>query len=111
MNCEEMNASAGAFAGDLDAETINNGSTIDNILRHPSTSLAKCDIIEDIMLIETEETGLLHVVHSSYEMWEGRLFSNREAFKNTLRKHAIYNNFNLNHLKANNSAMRAKCKD
>lgn len=65
VNCDEMNASDGAFAGDLNAEIINNGSTIDNVSRHPSASLAKFDIIEDIMLVETEETSLLHIVDLS----------------------------------------------
>lgn len=109
--CDEMNASSGAFVGDLGAKIINNGSTIDDVSGHPSSSLAKCDIIEDSMLAETEEGSLLHIVDLSNEMWLGRLFFKRKVFKNTLRKHAMYNNFNLKHLKTNNGLVTTKCKD
>ena len=54
-------------------------------------------IFEDDMVPEEFDTQLEH--NSSREMWLGREFANRDDFRKTLAKFAIYNNFTLQHLK------------
>ena len=45
------------------------------------------------------------------EMWPGREFPDREAFRKGIAKHAIYNNFTLKHIKMNMKMVTACCKD
>eukprot|EP00268_Persea_americana_P030238 TRINITY_DN29288_c0_g1_i1.p1 TRINITY_DN29288_c0_g1~~TRINITY_DN29288_c0_g1_i1.p1 ORF type:complete len:202 (-),score=10.97 TRINITY_DN29288_c0_g1_i1:620-1225(-) len=48
---------------------------------------------------------------SSQEMWLGRKFPNRDTFRKTLAKFAIYNNFTLKHLKTNRTKVTNLCND
>lgn len=49
--------------------------------------------------------------NSVHEMWVSREFLNRQTFRNTLAKFAIYANFTLKHLKTNLTKVRVGCKD
>lgn len=49
--------------------------------------------------------------NSAREMWIGRVFPDRQMFRNTLAKFAIYGNFTLKHLKTNMTKVTARCKD
>ena len=55
----------------------------------------------------TSEEG----VDSAREMWLGREFSDREAFKRCIAKFVIYSNFTLEHVHANMMQVTARCKD
>ena len=66
-------------------------------------------IFEDDMAPEEFDTQLEH--SSSWEMWLGREFANRDDFRKTLAKFAIYNNFTLQHLKTQQFKVTARCKE
>ena len=47
---------------------------------------------------------------SAREMWLGREFPNREAFRRPIAKYAIYNNFTLKHERTNMKMVTVSCK-
>ena len=46
---------------------------------------------------------------SSHEMWKGRVFNSRDAFKSTLAKFAMYKNFCLKPIRTNRFEATARC--
>ncbi|XXG62980.1 hypothetical protein AAC387_Pa05g1260 [Persea americana] len=63
--------------------------------------------IEDAMV--PEEYLIETYQNSAGEMWIGRKFSDRNTFRRTLAKFAIYNNFSPKHLKTNRTKVTAHC--
>ncbi|XXG53748.1 hypothetical protein AAC387_Pa03g1798 [Persea americana] len=63
--------------------------------------------IEDTMV--PEKYLIETYLNSTREMLIGRKFSNRDTFKRILAKFAIYNNFNLKHLKTSRTKVTARC--
>ena len=76
------------------AQLINSGVQRDTHSRNEEDNFSKSPFVgimipEDI--VPKEGTG------SAKEMWLGREFPNREAFRRAIAKYAIYNNFTLKH--------------
>lgn len=78
---------------------------------HEQPFVRQEDCIEDTFLPDQGQTSDDHSEGSPCEMWKGRRFCDRESFRNTMKKFAMYNNFSLKHLKTSRMEVSARCGD
>ncbi|RWR83613.1 Transposase, MuDR, plant [Cinnamomum micranthum f. kanehirae] len=74
----------------------------------PSSEHSGVNFIDNMV---PEESNVDIGNNSAREMWVGREFPDRDTFRKTLAKFAIYGNFTLKHLKTNMYKVTACCKD
>lgn len=67
----------------------------------PIRSSSQSDMVDTLVPVE-DEIPDVGAEESPREMWKGRVFYDRDTFRKTLGKFAVYNNFELKHIKSNN---------
>ena len=89
------------------AQLINLGVQRDTTSRIEEDGFSKSPFVDTMIpedVVPEEGTG------SAREMWLGREFPDREAFRRAIVKYAIYNNFTLKHERTNMMIVTASCK-
>ena len=90
------------------AELINSGVQRDTTSRNEEDGFSKSPFV-DTMIPEdvVPEEG----TDSAREMWLGREFPDREAFRRVITKYTIYNNFTLKRERTNIKMVTTSCKE
>eukprot|EP00268_Persea_americana_P040560 TRINITY_DN40300_c0_g1_i6.p1 TRINITY_DN40300_c0_g1~~TRINITY_DN40300_c0_g1_i6.p1 ORF type:complete len:742 (-),score=94.17 TRINITY_DN40300_c0_g1_i6:207-2432(-) len=76
----------------------------------PCNPAQECSVV-DTLIPDPDQIGDEHVESSLRDMWKGRRFPDRESFRTTLKKFAIYNNFALKPIKTSRMEVTARCGD
>ncbi|RWR73458.1 Glycoside hydrolase [Cinnamomum micranthum f. kanehirae] len=77
--------------------------------RQQSNDMEKCNIEDTLVPVEDEGEDFVTQEDSAHNMWNNRTFIDRNSFRKTLSKFAMYKNFSLWHLKTSRTQVTAKC--